>query len=289
MVIKVARPIEEGAWNPTDALAIMGPPGMTTRVPPTRSTPARTPCPEAVEVSLMAVLGPRRRLATAACCLGIILASAVSGGARAAEPGRVDFARQVRPILAETCYECHGPDPKGRKADLRLDSRADVFGDRGGYRLVVPGRPADSELIARLRSDDPEEVMPPAKSRRRLTKPQVGLLERWVAEGADWSEHWSFVPPRRPAVPTVSSPGWCRNPIDRFVLARLDRAGLSPSPEADRVTLCRRLSLDLLGLPPSLRDLDEFVSDERPDGYERLVDRWLASPHFGERWAKPWL
>jgi len=204
-------------------------------------------------------------------------------------PGKVDFARVVRPILAESCLECHGPDPKGRKADLRLDSRADVFADRGGFRLVVPGRPEESELIARITSEDPDEVMPPTKSRRQLTKAQIELLKRWVAEGAAWSEHWAFTPPVRPEIPKVSGPEWCRNPVDRFVLARLDRTGLKPSPEADKVTLLRRLSLDLLGLPPALSEVEAFLSDQRPDAFEQLVDRLLASPHFGERWARPWL
>jgi mono/diheme cytochrome c family protein len=208
---------------------------------------------------------------------------------RAAGPAKVDFARQVRPILAESCFECHGPDPAGRKGDLRLDSRGDVFADRGGYRLVVPGHPEESELIARITAAGSDEVMPPAHSRRKLTREQVELLARWVAEGAAWNEHWAFAPPPRHDPPGVANPGWCRNPIDRFILARLEREGLKPSPEADRVTLLRRLSLDLLGLPPSPSEIEQFLADRRPDAYERLVDRLLASPRFGERWARPWL
>ena len=172
---------------------------------------------------------------------------------------------------------------------MRLDSREDVFADRGGYHLVVPGRPEESELIARIFSEEPDELMPPSTSRRRLTRAQAELLQRWVTEGASWSEHWSFVPPRRPEIPQLSKPGWCRNPIDRLVLARLDRAGLMPSPEADRVTLIRRLGLDLLGLPPTPSEVDRFLADDQPGAYERLVDRLLASPQFGERWARPWL
>jgi hypothetical protein len=172
---------------------------------------------------------------------------------------------------------------------LRLDARDNVFADRGGYRLVVPGQPDESELVARITSDDPGEVMPPVKSRRQLTKAQIDTLTRWVAEGATWSEHWSFTAPKRPEAPEVSRPDWCRNPVDRFVLARLDRTGLTPSPEADRATLARRLGLDLLGLPPAPAEVAAFLADERPDAYERLVDRLLASPHFGERWARPWL
>jgi hypothetical protein len=131
--------------------------------------------------------------------------------------------------------------------------------------------------------------MPPAKSRRRLTQAQVELLKRWVSEGASWSEHWSFIAPRRPEIPVVSSPEWCRNPIDRFVLARLDQNRLRPSPVADRVTILRRLSLDLLGLPPTPDEVAQFLLDERPDADARLMDRLLTSPHFGERWARPWL
>ena len=244
-------------------------------------------------MSIMVALGARTASQSRRPRLGGILLTAVflfaAEPTRAAGPGKVDFARQIRPILAESCFECHGPDPRGRKADLRLDSRADVFADRGGYHLVVPGRPEESELIARIFSEDPDELMPPTTSRRRLTRAQAELLQRWVAEGASWSEHWAFVPPRRSEIPQVSRPGWCRNPIDRLVLARLDRAGLRPSPEADRVTLIRRLSLDLLGLPLTPSEVDQFLTDNRPGAYERLVDRLLASPQFGERWARPWL
>jgi hypothetical protein len=241
---------------------------------------------------MMAAQDPRLRRPDDLRRLPALLAAAVAlhiGTAGASEPGRVDFARQVRPILAESCFECHGPDPKGRKGDLRLDSRADAFADRGGYCAVVPGHPEESELIARITSGDPEELMPPAHSRRKLTRDQVALLRRWVAEGAAWSDHWSFTPPRRPEVPGVTDHGWCRNPIDRFILARLERDGIHPSPEADRATLLRRLSLDLLGLPPTPEEVDAFLSDSRPDAYDRLVDRLISSPRFGERWARPWL
>ncbi len=202
---------------------------------------------------------------------------------------KVDFARQVRPILAENCFECHGPDPRGRKGKLRIDDREGLFADRGGYAIVVPGKPEESELINRINAEPPDEHMPPLDSRRSLTKDQVALLERWVAEGAVWSDHWAFSPPVRPAVPASARSGWCRNPIDAFVLTRLTQAGLEPSPEADRVTLIRRLSLDLIGLPPTPEEVDHFLADAALDAYERRVDRLLASPHFGERWARPWL
>src|SRR4051794_17130428 len=206
----------------------------TGRPPP---CPARHPGPPMMKEPMSAVIATVRRL-------GLVLVTAAGFGpwpAAAAGPGRVDFAREVRPILAENCFECHGPDPRGRKGDLRLDTRDGLFGDRGGYGLVVPGKPDESELIARVVSTDSEEVMPPPKSRRSLSPAQVERLKRWVAQGAPWEEHWSFAPIRRPPVPDVARPGWCLGPIDRFVLARLDQAGLSPSPEADRVTLIRRL------------------------------------------------
>src|SRR3954447_22780319 len=180
-----------------------------------RSTPPASPM---MKEPMSAVIASLRRL-------GVVLAATCWLGpspAPAAERGGVDFAREVRPILAENCFECHGPDPRGRKGDLRLDTRDGVFGDRGGYRLVVPGQPDESELIARVVSSDSDEVMPPPKSRRSLSPAQVERLRRWVAEGAAWEEHWSFSPPRRPDVPDVSRPDWCRGPIARFVLARLD-------------------------------------------------------------------
>jgi mono/diheme cytochrome c family protein len=243
-------------------------------------------------VSAAATSDTRAARGSRAVRSGAVLTAALlcwSWSTKAAAPAKVDFARQVRPILAENCFECHGPEPKGRKADLRLDSREAVFADRGGYHVVVPGGPDESEMILRVSAEEPDEIMPPLKSKRHLTKAQIDLLKRWVAEGASWSDHWSFIPPVRPALPEVSDASWCRNAIDRFVLAKLDAAGIKPSPAADRTTLIRRLSLDLHGLPPTPEEVDDFRSDERPDAYERLIDRLLASPRFGERWARPWL
>jgi mono/diheme cytochrome c family protein len=221
-----------------------------------------------------------------------LAAAVVAGLAPAATepaPARIDFGRDIRPILAENCYECHGPDARGRKGDLRLDAPGDVFADRGGYRIVTRGRPDESELITRIGSDDPGTRMPPPKSKRTLAPGQIDLLRRWVAEGAPWTEHWAFLPPARPAVPKVADPDWCRNAIDPFILARLEPRGLRPHVEADRAALHRRLSLDLLGLPPAPPDVAAFLADPRPDAYERLVDCLLASPHFGERWGRHWL
>jgi hypothetical protein len=229
--------------------------------------------------------------------LGALFAAAAwfapcaSAAEPATAPARVDFARQIRPILVENCFECHGPDPRGRKGNLRLDTRESLLADRGGYAVVVPAQPEESELIQRLIAESPDEVMPPPRSRRSLTPAQVDLLKRWVAEGAAWGEHWAFAPIARPAIPEVSHPEWCRNPIDRFVLAKLEGAGRAPATAADRGTLIRRLSLDLLGLPPTPDEVEAFLADTRPDAdaEARLVDRLLASPQFGERWARPWL
>ncbi len=156
-------------------------------------------------------------------------------------------------------------------------------------RVIVPGKSDDSELIARLESNDPDEVMPPPKSNHDVTQAQIATLRRWIDAGAAWGKHWAFTPPERPEVPHVRDPSWPRNPIDRFILSRLDTEGLTPAPEAEKTTVIRRLSLDLTGLPPSLSEIDAFLADQRPDAYERLVDRLLASPHYGERFAWDWL
>ena len=201
-------------------------------------------------------------------------------------PGKIEFNRDIRPILSENCFYCHGQDPNHRKGDLRLDERAEAL--KG--KAFVPGKPLESELVKRVFTTDRDDVMPPAKSNRTLTAAQKELLKRWVAEGAEYEAHWAFTAPQRPALPEVQGlKSKVQNPIDRFVLAKLEAAGLSPSPEADRATLMRRLSLDLLGLPPKPEEVDAFVADNAPDAYERLVDRLLKSPHYGERMALPWL
>jgi hypothetical protein len=207
--------------------------------------------------------------------------------ARAGAPAAVDFGRDVLPILSDYCFACHGPDTKARKADLRLDVREGAVRDDGG--VVVPGQADESELIARVVSREPDEVMPPPKSKKVLTPGQVEVLRRWIDQGASWGRHWAFEPPRRPVLPAVRDRGWPRNPIDRFILARLEAEGIDPSPEAEKATLIRRVTLDLTGLPPSPGEVAAFLADESPDAYERLVDRLLVSPHYGERWARPWL
>lgn len=202
---------------------------------------------------------------------------------------RVDFNRDIRPLLSDTCFQCHGPDPKTRKADLRLDIRAGAVEDRGGTAAIVPGKPEQSEMLARLTTTDATERMPPAKTGKKLTDAQVQLIRRWIEQGAEFKGHWSFIPPTRPALPAVKDAGWVRTPIDRFILARLEREGLRPSAVADRVTLIRRLTLDLTGLPPTPAEVDAFLADTRPDAYEQLVDRLLGSARYGERMALEWL
>jgi len=201
----------------------------------------------------------------------------------------VRFNRDIRPILSDHCFHCHGFDANHRKADLRLDTFEGATAARKGRPAVVPGRPEESELWHRITANDPADRMPPPDSGHALTPAQIHLLRQWIAEGAPYERHWAFEPPRRPPLPEVRQADWPRNAVDRFVLARLEKEGLKPSPEADRVTLIRRLSLDLTGLPPTPEEVDAFVRDERPDAYERLVDRLLASPRYGEHMAHYWL
>ncbi|MDA1052244.1 MAG: PSD1 and planctomycete cytochrome C domain-containing protein [Planctomycetota bacterium] len=203
--------------------------------------------------------------------------------ARAEEP--IGFNRTIRPLLAAKCLACHGPDEEERKAELRLDVRESAV-DAGA---IVPDKPDDSELLRRIFSEDPDERMPPPDSGESLTEEEKQQLRRWINDGATYEQHWAFVPPQRPEVPAVSNPQWARNDIDRFVLARLEAEQLSPSVEADRYTLVRRLYLDLIGLPPSPEEADAFASSDDPKAYDELVDRLLKSQHYGERWARAWL
>jgi hypothetical protein len=212
--------------------------------------------------------------------------------ASAGAPGRktVAFARDIRPILADRCFKCHGPDAKERKAKLRLDNRRDATSPGiSGSAAIVPGNLEESELYQRITSEDAEERMPPHSSGKSLSAAEIARLKTWIEEGAEYQGHWAFVPPSRPALAPVKNAGWCRNAIDVFILARLEAEGLGPSREADKVTLIRRLSLDLVGLPPSVEEVDAFLADTRDRAYERLVDRLLDSPRYGERWGRIWL
>ncbi|MGC1274873.1 MAG: PSD1 and planctomycete cytochrome C domain-containing protein [Planctomycetaceae bacterium] len=226
-----------------------------------------------------------RPLARTLLAVGIVVSAATARS----DDRPIDFGRDIRPILSDKCFFCHGPDPAHREADLRLDWQDGVLADRGGYAAVVPGKPDESELIARITADDESMKMPPAESGKSLSPEQIELLRRWIEQGAEWEGHWAYEPLVRPVVPAAKDASWPRQPIDRFVLARLDQEGLTPSPDADRVTLIRRLSFDLTGLPPTADEVDRFLDDRSPDAYERLVERLLASPHFGERMAVYWL
>ena len=197
----------------------------------------------------------------------------------------ISFNRDIRPILADKCFYCHGQDANKREADLRLDDRAAALA-AGAF---VPGDIGASKLVQRIHSTDPDTQMPPPDSNRMLTAAEKQLLERWVAAGAGYETHWAFVPPQRPELPAVQRADWVVNPIDRFVLAKLESAGLSPSPPADRKTLIKRLSIDLVGLPPTPEEVEAFAADPDPLAYEKLVDRLLKSRHYGERLALPWL
>jgi len=216
-------------------------------------------------------------------------ASPTAAGDRAAA-GHVDFNREIRPIFSENCFACHGPDDKARKAKFRLDVKADAFKPlKSGELAIVPGQPTRSRLIDRLTTKDPDDLMPPSKTGKTLSPKQIDSIRRWIAEGAEWPAHWAFVKPERPAVPPVSNPRWPQNPIDQFALARLDREGLKPAPEAEKTTLIRRATLDLTGLPPTVEEVDAFLADKAPQAYEKLVDRLLASPRYGEHMAHYWL
>ncbi len=203
--------------------------------------------------------------------------------------GDIRFNRDIRPILSDNCFHCHGADPGSRKAKLRLDREEGFFEKRDDSPTVVRGKPADSPLYQRITSDDADEVMPPPKSEKKLTAQEKELLKKWIAEGAPWEAHWSFIKPEMPELPKVRDEKWARNPIDRFVLAKLEAAGLHPAPEANKRALARRLSLDLTGLPPEPALADAFDADASPDAYEKLVDKLLASPRYGEHRARYWL
>lgn len=202
---------------------------------------------------------------------------------------QISFNRHVRPILAENCLVCHGPDNTARKAGLRLDVRESAVEVKENRAAIVPGDSARSELVRRITTPDPDDVMPPRSTGHALTIDQIALLTQWIDSGAEYEPHWSYIRVARPDVPNASDPTWSRNPIDRFVLAKLDENGLAPSPETDRATLIRRVSFDLIGLPPRPDEVDAFVNDSAPDAYEKLVDRLLSSPHYGERMALDWL
>jgi hypothetical protein len=198
----------------------------------------------------------------------------------------VDFNREIRPILSDNCFTCHGPDEKQRMAGLRFDTKEGAFARAG---VIVAGDSANSKLYQRISAKDADRLMPPLYSGHKLTDRQIESLRRWIDEGAKWETHWAYIAPQNPTIPLVKNSAWPRNPIDKFIQARLEKEGLQPSAEADKATLLRRVSFDLTGLPPSLEELEAFLADHSPDAYEKCVDRLLASKHFGERMAMQWL
>jgi hypothetical protein len=204
--------------------------------------------------------------------------------------GTLGYNRDIRPILSENCFPCHGADSAARKANLRLDRFEDaILPRKDSHPAIVPGKPQGSALVSRITATDPDDIMPPTKTHKVLTAEQKDLLKQWIASGANYQPHWSLIAPTRPKLPEIQNRRWVRNPIDAFILARLEKEGLSPAPEADRRSLARRVSLDLTGLPPTPEDVRAFLEDQSPDAYEKLVDRLLASPHWGEHRARYWL
>ena len=221
------------------------------------------------------------------CLIALLIGSlAVPGSAWGAE---VNFNRDIRPLLSDRCFRCHGPDEKERQGELRLDQREAAVSSREGGAAIVPGKARESLIWQRVTSTDPELKMPPPESGKQLSDAEIELIRRWIDEGASWTEHWSFAPPVRTQPPSVRQAQWVFNPIDAFILARVEQAGLAPAPEADRETLIRRATLDLTGLPPTLGEIDAFLSDQEPGAYERVLDRLLKSPRYGEHMTRYWL
>lgn len=218
-----------------------------------------------------------------ACCLGL-------GGLAVVGSAEVSFNHDIRPVMSDTCFQCHGPDANAREADLRLDRPEDAFAEReDSSAAIVPGDPEESLMLWMINAEDEEDIMPPSDHPRRLTEREKQLFHDWIAEGAEYGEHWAYLPPVRKELPKVKDTAWVRNGIDRFVLAMLEEKGSKPSPEAEKETLIRRVTLDLTGLPPTLEEIETFLADASPHAYEALLDRLLASPHYGQRMVWDWL
>jgi hypothetical protein len=220
---------------------------------------------------------------TAILCLAVQLISGEE---------KLDFNRDIRPILSDKCFRCHGTDETTREGSgdgLRLDTEEGAKRDLGGYFAILPGKPAQSELVKRIRSSDADAIMPPPKSGKQLKPAEMELLERWISQGANYKKHWAYVAPVAAKLPEVKQHDWPKNGIDSFILARLESAGFHPNASADRYTLIRRVYLDLIGLPPTIAEADAFVNDTTPNAYEKVVDQLLQSPRYGERWARRWL
>ena len=234
-------------------------------------------------------LRPQPQSLLLSCALLCAALATCDGHAADAVGKSLSWRRDVRPILADKCFHCHGADSAMRKADLRLDDEKSALREHDGTAAVVPEHPERSELVRRILSTDDSQQMPPVESERQLTTTEKQILKSWIAQGARYERHGAFETPQQPTIPAVQDPNWTRNPIDQFILARLEEAGLPPSSESDRPTLIRRTTLVLTGLPPTSAEVDAFLSDDSPDAFERLIDRLLASPRYGERLALDWL
>jgi hypothetical protein len=228
-------------------------------------------------------------MASPVCIFSLLTGLAALGAPGQKAEATIDFDRDIRPILSDNCYQCHGPDEKARKAKLRLDTKEGAFRVKDGKTVIVPNNGTESELIKRVNSIDPDEMMPPPDSNHKLTPRQMELLRRWIDQGAKWSRHWAFNPIQSPKPPSVKNKRWPANEIDRFVLARLEREQLSPAPSADRERLIRRVTLDLTGLPPTLAEIDAFLADKSSHAWEKVVDRLLHSQRYSEQMASQWL
>ena len=222
-------------------------------------------------------------------CLAVLGLSSASAEQSESVQATIDYDLDVRPILADNCFACHGPDAKARQADLRLDTKAGAFSEPSGYPVIVPGKPEESELHLRIASNDDHYRMPPADFNKTLTPEQIDLITQWIREGAQWKEHWAFTTPVQPTPPDVENQNWIRNPIDAFILSRLEKEGLTPASEADKRTLIRRLSFDLTGLPPTREEIHQFLEDDSPDAYEKVIDAFMAKPEYGEHLGRFWL
>ena len=226
------------------------------------------------------------------CCLGLLLflGGVSHGTCLAVQPETLSFNRDIRPILSRHCFACHGPDSHDRQAGLRLDIRTNAIQElESGMRAIVPGKPEESELVARILDSDPDVIMPPPESNHVLTQDQKEILSAWVAGGAEYQPHWAYVSPEKHKVPNTIDDQWCLNWIDHFIFQRLEEKGISPTTDADPITLVRRVTFDLTGLPPTPSDIDDYLSNKSADRYEQLVDRLLASPRHAERLASWWL
>jgi hypothetical protein len=224
------------------------------------------------------------------CVLMAIMPGLLAGAADSKSASAVvDFNRDIRPIFSDTCFKCHGPDANKRKAKLRLDTKEGAFADHEGHAAIVPGAPARSEAWRRINATGTDDLMPPADSGMKLTDRQIQLFGQWIKQGAKYADHWSFIPPTHSPLPKVSQAGWPKNGIDHFIFARLEEEKLRPAPEADKATLIRRVTLDLTGLPPTPEEVNAFLADKSAQAYEKVVERLLHSPHYGERMAVDWL